>query len=179
MRKYILISSLIILAFLIQINIFNFLGSFFQYINPILITLVIIFLFSSLKNTVIFALVGGFFLDLYSVLSFGIYSFTLLLMILFIYYFFQKYITNRSFYSFLLISVISTFFFYFIISFVSVLLYNFNMAAYSITINTNYLLFVLGQIILNSFVIAIIYLLLHFLSDRLKTNFIIKDNFHG
>lgn len=179
MKKYLFIFILSVLAVLMQLNIFNFLSFHFGYFNSLLVILVVVLLLSSLKNTLICALIMGYFLDLYSVLNFGIYTATLLAMIVFIYYFFQKYLTNRSLYSFFILTGISTLFYYLVLGLFSLALYYLGAADYVLTFSLNYFGFIIIQIISNSFLAGLIYLILNYVSDKLKSNFILKDHYYG
>lgn len=179
MKKYLTISILLIMAVLFEISVFGFFSSAGRYFNPLLIIIVFLLLLSSLKNTFICAFVFGFFLDLYSVLNFGLYLAAFFLMIIFVYYFFQKYITNRSLYSFFILTAISTLLFYLTLVFFSFLIYASGLADYAITFNLSYLFFILIQAVLNSLLAVLVFILINYVSNKLKSNFILKDHYYG
>lgn len=129
MNKYITNAILIFLAVLFQLNFINFLPPTLKFINPLLIIIIIIMITQDLKQSLIWCLVVGFFIDLYSFLNFGTYIFTYILTIIITYYLFQKFITNKTLYTFLVLTFFSSLIFYTLLAFSSLFVQYFGFSS--------------------------------------------------
>lgn len=177
MKRAIITGVSIILLILFQLNIINFIGDLSFYLNPLLIIIILVSLLYSLRLGLIWALAGGFLIDLYSIQNFGTHVITFVLMIILVHLLFKKFITNRSFYSFLFLTIISTIFYHLILMTITPLLHYLNFAKYTFILNSKFIILILIQILLNSVIITIIYLIISSLGGHLKTNFITKEEF--
>lgn len=141
-----------------------------------LINLVMIFIFFigfiySFRAALIYCLIIGSFLNLFSNLFFGAIIISLIFSIWLASKFFIKFFTNRSFYSIIVLIALAIFFYH--------ILLNFCVFLQTLLINktVDFRLFyavsdlqILGQqIIANVFVSSIIFLIIHFLSNKFQT----------
>lgn len=174
MKKYIISSIIILLIALFQLNILNFIDDFAAFFNPLLFTVILISLLYDLPITLFWVVFAGSFLNLYSLLTFGLYPFSLFLMVLLVRYFFQKFVTNRTFYTFTILTAISTFVYYFFLICFNYLLHLFNLTDFTIQLNSSFYLSLFSQIIINSSLMGLVFLLISYFTNRLKANFILK-----
>jgi len=102
-----LFSILISLAAIAQISAILVWPGFFGEVNLVLIILAILLFFRGLKPALIAAIISGFWLDLFSFNLFGSNTFSFLAAILIADKISLTWLTNRSFYSFLIINIIT------------------------------------------------------------------------
>lgn len=174
MKKYILSLFLIFAVFSLQYGFFSFFGELFIFINPLLFCLIFVSLFYSPKITIFWVILGGFLLDLFSLFNFGVHAISLMIMILLVHYFFHKFITNRTFYSFVFLTAVSTFFYYLLVMCLTTLLHILNFSDLSWQMNNQLVFAIFAQIFINSLFMGLIYYIYSSFSNRLKANFILK-----
>lgn len=121
--KFFKLLFLSFIFFIIQLSVANSLDGFFSGINFILFYLVYVFIFYDLKTSLIFGLLSGFLLDLFSFHFFGVYSFSIIITIFIANFLLLNFFTNKSIYSFLALGLFFCFFYYFISSFLIYLNY--------------------------------------------------------
>jgi cell shape-determining protein MreD len=92
----------------IQLSLIFTLPDFFRQINLILIALIFTLFFFGFRAAVWAAIIGGFWLDLFSFSFFGLYLITLFLTALLTEKIANTWLTNRSLYSFLLLILAAT-----------------------------------------------------------------------
>jgi cell shape-determining protein MreD len=177
MKKYLISIIFILVIFLLQYNILNFLGKFLVYINPMLFFVILVSLFFPVKITIFWVMAAGFLLDLYSLLNFGVHLTSFMLMVLLLNYFFQKFITNHTLYSFIFLTAASTLFYYLLLISSTYLLSAFNFSELSWAINNQISIAILIQIIVNSAAMGLVYIVFSYFSNRLKANFILKGKY--
>ncbi|MFH1366612.1 MAG: hypothetical protein ABIH38_01320 [Patescibacteria group bacterium] len=176
MKKYIFGFILILAIFLLQYSFINFSGELFTFVNPLLFSIIFVSLFYSAKITIFWVIIGGFLLDIYSLFNFGIHIISLMVMVLLVHYFFQKFITNHTFYSFVFLTAASTLFYYLLLMALTTLLYILNFSELTWQMNNQLTLAILVQILINSVFMGLIYYIFSSFSNRLKANFILKSN---
>lgn len=177
MKRYLISVILILVLFFLQFNILNFLGKYLVYINPLLFFVILVSLFSNVKTTIFWVMTAGFLLDLYSLFNFGVHLISLMLMILLVHYFFQKFITNHTFYSFVFLTAASTLFYYLLIIIITYLLSVFNLSGLTWQINSELSQAILIQIVINSITMGLIYIIFSYFSNKLKADFILKGKY--
>ena len=177
MKKIIFLIIIILIVYIFQFNSLYFISSLSSLINPFLIISVLLLLFYNLKFSLIWVLIGAFLLDLYSLNFFGLYLIAYSLTIYAVNFFFKRFFTNRSFYSFIILSMISTFSYFLFLSGFSQFFRFFNLAAYAIRINGTYILSIFFQILINASITGLVYFFALYVNDRLKANFILKKQY--
>jgi len=113
--KFIKIFLAALIVFFIQIAVISSWGPIFSKINLILFFLIFSFIFFDFQRSFYFALFSGVFLDIFSFYPFGIYSLVLILSLLLIDFVSSNLFTNKSIYSFLILSFLYLVFYNFII----------------------------------------------------------------
>jgi len=177
MKKYIISSITIILIVLFQFNVFGFMDNLSMFFSPILFGVILVALLYDLPLILFWVIFAGTFIDLYSLLNFGLHPISLFVMVLLVRYFFQKYVTNRTFYTFTILTAISTFFYYFFLVLLNYMLHLLNLSDFTVQLNLSLYMTILVQIILNSFLMGLAFLLISYFTNRLKANFILKEKF--
>jgi hypothetical protein len=99
---------LIILLVWLQLTAFGSASLFGGRINLLLAAVIILINLMDFSWALIFAIIGGLFLDVYSGLPFGILTLTLFLTAVVVEILFLNFFTNFSFYSLLLVGLIAT-----------------------------------------------------------------------
>lgn len=97
---------LISLAAIVQISVIYVWPGFLGEINLVLIALVILLFFNGLKPALLAAVVSGFWLDLFSFNIFGANMFSLIVTVMIADRIATTWLTNRSFYSYVIINVL-------------------------------------------------------------------------
>jgi len=160
---------------LLQFSFVSSLPNPFRQINLLLIILVFILFFLDFRVASISALVAGFWLDVMSFNFFGFYIIIFFICLLLAEWILKNWLTNRSFYSLLVIMVSTTFF------------YNILAAAVLYIFSTDYTVFFLWQKnfwltvayqSIWSFLLALIlFNLAALISKRIKPSFLEKKSF--
>ncbi|MFA5029441.1 MAG: hypothetical protein WC518_01665 [Patescibacteria group bacterium] len=105
--KIIIFILIILLVFIVQNAFLDNLSFFFFSFNLLLITLVLLVDLADFKLALWFSLVGGFLLDTYSSLPFGIFLLTLFLTAIVLKFLFFNFFTNRSLYSLIILGLVA------------------------------------------------------------------------
>ncbi|HPT08126.1 MAG TPA: hypothetical protein PLE28_00280 [bacterium] len=114
MAKYFKIFGFILLAlilFLIQFSGINSWSGFWARCDLILFFIIWLFIFRDFKVSILFSFIIGIIMDIFSFYPFGLYTFSFLLTIVLANFFWQNLFTNRSIYSFLVVSLFITIFY--------------------------------------------------------------------
>lgn len=156
-KKNILLIIIVFFLFLLQVSFFA--PSEFWQINFQLVFLFLLILLlisnQSLFYTLVWAIIAGFFLDLFSQFIFGTYIFTFCLSLIAVYFIFRKFLTNRSYYSLALLVLIGTFIFNFLLFVTSNFFSAVNLTTFDITFNGQFILFMLWQSLINIIIASI------------------------
>lgn len=169
---------IIIIVALLQVAILPNLSVKLQNLDVILVVLIFAAVVYRFYFGVIYALILGFFLDLYSALPFGLILLCYMLVLYFVYLIFQKLLTNKSFYSLLGVTFIGTLIY-------SLLLYSLRILYYFIYIKDyllikNYTITSLNnigwQLLLNLLFALLLFIMFHFGSKRFNAGFIDTTN---
>ncbi len=131
--QILILIGLISFLALLQFSFISSLPNPFRQINLLLITLIFILFFLDFRSSLISALIAGFWLDVMSFNFFGFYIIVFFACLLFSEWVLKNVLTNRSFYSLLVIMAGATLF------------YNILAAALSYVFSTEYAAFFLWQ----------------------------------
>lgn len=110
-RRIIILFFLSLLVFLFQVS---FLGSFSgvtSRINLFLLIIILFFVFSGYKSSLIFSLCSGLVMDIFSFYPFGLFTLSFLCTLFLADFVWNNFFTNRSIYSFLSLSFFLVFFY--------------------------------------------------------------------
>lgn len=166
----------IVSLFALQISFVSGLPDFFTNLNVVLVFMLFALVMIGLRSSLIILMGVGLLLDVYSFSFFGVYTITLVMVLFFTNFLLVNFFTNKSFYAFLVLILISTFFFE--------LFQGFFLYFFSILKNVSVDLFVfeklfwlglLFKIFLNIFLTFILFYFTNFLSQKLKPAFLIRD----
>ncbi len=165
---------LIISLYIVQVSFISGLPSFFRHLNLVIVVLIFILGLTNLKLAFWWSIGVGILFDVYSFIPFGVYLISFSSVILLANFLLTNFFTNRSLYSFLAL----TFFAYFGYKFFTYFLYYFShfftRQDFILNIGKNFWLSELSQLIINLFIVAIVFYLLGFVSNRLKPVFLIR-----
>lgn len=109
--KFFKLFSLSLIIILIQLSFLNSLPGFWGKINIVLFFVVWFFIFNNFDKSLLFVLITGFILDIFSFYPFGIYSISFLLTLILASFIWNNFFTNRSIYSFLSITAVFSIFY--------------------------------------------------------------------
>ena len=174
---YLKILSQIIFFSLIALFQIGFVGAlpvWFSEINLILLILVFLLGFNRLKTVLFWGAGIGLIYDLYTFVPFGAYTMSLLITIFLAYFLMANFLTNRSFYSFLVLTSFTVFcfeFFSYVVINISSLIFN---QEFLFVFNKAFFLYKLYGLFLNLFLMAIFLYLFNFFSPKFKPVFLRK-----
>lgn len=141
-----------ILIFIFQYSVISFVGSIFFGINFLLIYVYYVFVFYDFKTTLKIAFFSAFLMDLLAFHFFGL-NFLIIIPLLFLCNFLLiNFLTNKSHYSYLLLSLVFIFFYHLIYHIVYYFLLDIGIGNYQIFIEN-----LLRIILINSFIFYLIF----------------------
>lgn len=153
--KYFYHLILILLAIIVQISIVGPLQGLLHNINIVFIVIIALLFYNKFQYAIFWALLGGFLLDYYSVMPFGLFFLIFFLSLIFIYAMYIKVFSNRSLFSLFLL-ILSGIFFYNVLS--GLLIYIVNYIGHqNISISINQILY---SISIQAFIIAVFFIIL-------------------
>jgi len=159
---------LIVFLAILQLSFISGLPALANKLNLILVTLVFILMLKSFKMTLWWAIGLGWFLDLYSFSTFGIYLISLFLTVLIINFLLVNFFTDRSLYSFLVI----TFFIFVFYNIIFYLIIYLTGESVKVIFSQGFWLNFGQQIVINMLVTLFLFYLINFMSKRLKPVFL-------
>lgn len=159
--KFLLNIFLIVSCFILQIAI---LSNFKIFVNLNLIFCLTVFfvLTFNFSRALLWALVGGFLLDFYSLFPFGNHIFIFLSIILILRYLLKNFFSHRSFYSLLILIIIGVLIYNLELLILGYAFSFLKMVELPVILDKIYLINFLGQIILNTFIISLLIILFEF-----------------
>jgi len=144
-------------------------------LNLTLIVLVFILVFTDLEAAFYWAIGLGFILDLFTFYPFGVHLLSYGLTLLATFLLLEKFVTNRSLYSFLALITAASVFYQVFIVLISSLINLFSTSA-GMDFGINYWMFAGRELVFNLAAAIAIYYFQNFLSNRLKPVFLQKSN---
>mgnify|MGYP001167429492 CR=1 FL=1 len=165
---------IIFLILFLQIAVIPNLPSVFAQLNLILVMIVFVSVVFQFYLGVIYAFVWGFVLDIYSALPFGAILISLVITLYVVYEIFQRFLTNKSFYTLLgLVSVATVLFNFFLLVYSALLFFS---ASKDMQLIYELALAAVGDIwrhlLMNLALSSIFFMIFHFSSRRFKAVFI-------
>ncbi len=174
MIKKILLPLIIILVSLFQVS---FIGEFDFLRNNLQLLLVIVIVltfYSSYKSVLIFSIISGFIVDLFSIYNFGVTTAAFLITFLLINLLFKRLISNKETYSLILVTLIGTVVYNVFLFLVTNSLYIINLNSVRIIFSFDFLYSIIWQLIIHSFLIIIMLVLTKFINKKLVSKFFIS-----
>jgi len=170
--KIIINIFLILILFIIQFSFISGLPGIMSRINFVIIILIFILVLFNLKLALLWSLGLGILFGFFSFLPFGSHLFCLLISVVFSNFLFKNFFTNRSLYSFLLLTFFISIF-YNVLMIILLLIYNFFGNYMLLKINMYFFENKFYELILNFIVVIILFYIINFFSKKLKPAFLI------
>lgn len=169
---YKVLLSIIVIALIViaQVTFFGSFNTYWSSFNLILAILVILIFLTDFNNTMFFVIVAGVLLDTYSSLPYGIFLVSLFVAAVSCKIVFSNILTNRSFYSVMLMGLVSLVSFYITFLMVSGLSHFIGLSDFYI--NGRYFIGMLYTFINTLIILAMLFGVVHSLSRSFKPNFI-------
>ena len=175
MKRIFLFIFLIILSSLIQIGLLNSLDDWGNRINLILCLVVFITIIFNYSSGLWAAFIGGLILDLYSPLTFGIFTLIFLIIAILANFLFTNFFTNKSLYSLLALGGLASILYGLLFYIFVYLLFVSNLSDTYFLLDIVWLKNLMNQIILNSIILILFFIFVNKLSKRLKATFLWID----
>jgi len=172
--KIIINIFLIISLYIVQVSFISGLPTFFRHLNLVIVVLIFILGLTNFKLALWWSMGIGILFDIYSFAPFGIYLISLLATVLLANFLLSNFFTNRSLYSFLALTFFAYLGYEFFIYFFNYFTHFFTHQDFVLNLGKNLWLNELSQLIVNLFVVLIVFYLLGFVSSRLKPVFLIR-----
>ncbi len=166
---------LIVLTVLWQMSFLYEFSFFRNYINIILILLVLITMTINYKSGLWFAVISGILLDIYSPFIFGVLTISLIVPVSLSYFLLRGYFARKSTYSLLLVMAISTLAYHLLQWGLSNVLFLFGASEIKIIITPQFVYTVIGQTIMHSIILLLLYLVFKFLTRKIKSKVILSE----
>lgn len=165
---------LVLLVSIIQLAFFSSLPSYLSAFNSVLIILIFILVLTGPDKALIWAVGSGLVLDIFSFLPFGIYMISFFLTIISINFLLVNFLTNRSLYSFLVLSIFGTIVYEMVLYTLSYFIIKASGNEFPVTFNFIFWKGELNQVILNLSGMGLFFYLFGFLSKKMKPVFLLK-----
>jgi len=162
---------------LIQVSFLSNFDFFVYYLNLILIILILLTMLKGYKPGIIFAVVSGLILDIYSPFYFGLITISLVTPVIVIHNLFQNFLARKSIYSLSILAIISNTCYFFILLLLSKIIYWVGLNSYNIGIDLFVFKNIVYTIFWNTVVTLLLFLILRFIVKRIKSKFIIIEQF--
>lgn len=169
-KKIFLFIFVVLFLLLVQ---FSFLVNFHSLIarlNLLLLVLVILVSLVDFSWSLALVLFGGLLMDIYSNLPFGVFSLTILVTAVVLEALLLNFFTNRSLYSFVFLGLSAVFAYNGIFLSLVGLLYLVGLTDF--LFNANLFAVILFELLSNSIILVLFFIIIDNLSNRFKTNFI-------
>jgi len=143
-------------------------------LNILIVTLTFFIFLFDFKELIGWTLLAGYIMDLYSSLPFGLISISLIISLIFSYFLFRNYFTNRSLISLSILVASTTAAFHLVIIFLGWLAGQIGFSFYEFS--NSWVTSSIWQIVFNAILAAISFSVYTYLTNRLKRNFLVKGN---
>lgn len=144
-------------------------------INLVLTFIIFITVILSYRRALLWALVAGIILDMYSLRSFGILSVSLVTTVVFINLLFNHFFTNRSYLSLIVLSVAGTALFLLVFTLLDFLSSLLALSVLSSSFDRAFLSNASWQIGLNTVLAVVLFYAFNFISQRAKSVFLFSE----
>lgn len=171
----ILINLFLILAiFSFQTAFISSLPAWLSGFNFIIIAIVFILIIGNLETALWWSIGCGALLDFFSFSNFSIHIISLILSVISAYFLLKYFFTNRSLYSFLALSGLALLFYDLLLFLLNFLSLFFKSADVSIAVNFNSIKNEVIYLIINLFLVVILFYLINFITNKFKPVFLYR-----
>ncbi len=170
--KIIINIFLILILFIVQFSFISGLPGVMSRINFVIIILIFILVLFNLKLTLLWSLGLGLLFGFFSFLPFGSELFCLLMSVVFSNFLFKNFFTNRSLYSFLLLTFFMSVF-YNILMIILLLIYNFFDNYILLKIDIYFWENKFYELMLDFIIVVMLFYIINFFSKKLKPAFLV------
>ena len=140
MSRDVLFFIIVILIVIFQISFLYDFTFFRNFLNIVLISVVLLTLFSSYQKGFIFAVTAGLLLDIYSPYNFGIITIALIVPVFLIWYLFKKLFARKTTYSLSIAMIVTTISFHLVIWLLTNIFYWFNLNNITLYLTRGYII---------------------------------------
>ncbi|MFA6098443.1 MAG: hypothetical protein WCV50_00600 [Patescibacteria group bacterium] len=154
------------ISFLFEFNIFN------QYLNLIVLMVVLFSILKDYKTALIFAIISGLVLDIYSPFSFGIITLSLAATVPVMHVIFIKFIAHKSIFTLILAIIVSLLVYNLVLWSFTNIFYWLGWNDFTIKLNPSYLNNLIIQLAFQIILMSIIYFSLKFIKTKFRNKFI-------
>lgn len=158
----------------IQFSFISGLPAWFNSLNIILIALIFVLSLYGIDTAFWWAIGAGFFMDIFSFSPYGIYLAGLCLATIAAYFLLNNFFTNRSLYSFLALTFMTTILYELVLNFLDFLIKSFFADNVYFFMKKAFWLGLVSQIALNLIFVIIIFYFINLTSNKLKPAFLVK-----
>jgi hypothetical protein len=166
----------IIFLSIFQIAFISALPAWFNNINFLILILIFILSFKGFLYGFWWAFGTGLILEIYSFFPFGIHIFSLMCAIMVANFLLINFLTNRSLYSYLAISLSAIFVYEFLFYFLNLFISYFNSTNFFFNFNKNFILDKFSVLLINAFIMVILFYFVNFISKNFQPVFLIRNS---
>ncbi|KKQ61604.1 MAG: hypothetical protein US81_C0005G0024 [Parcubacteria group bacterium GW2011_GWE2_38_18] len=156
-----------------QLGFISGLPGYLDSLNLVIIVLLFILVLGDLKTALIWSLVAGLFIDLFSFTLFGLTLLSLNITLFISYFLLVGFFTDRSLYSFLTLTFVATFSYEFILT-----LFNFMIKLFAGTsgpVDSGYYSSFIQELFINLIAAAALFQIVNYISHKFKPVFLNKE----
>lgn len=164
----------ILLVLVLQLAVIPNLPSIFNQINAIVITIVFVSILFNFNYGIVYTLIFGFLMDIYTIYPFAVMMLAYFVMFYFIYQVFSHFLTNKSFYSLLVLTGLAIFIFNFIgFVYQTIFIFQTNKELLDIPVLFwNFVNDLIPQFLVNIIIATFFFFVFHVVTRRFKAVFI-------
>ncbi|MDD5043337.1 MAG: rod shape-determining protein MreD [Patescibacteria group bacterium] len=175
MKKFLLLFLGAIFSVILQSGFLNSLGAPLNNINLVLCLVIFLVIIFDYRVGLLFGVLAGIFLDIYSPLFFGLSTVIFLLIALGVNFLFSNFFTNKSLYSLIVLGGVSILFYEFFLYLLVFLAFYFGVLEFRIFLDYFWFKKLISEILLNILVLILMFFIVKSGSKRLRAVFIFND----
>lgn len=174
--RQILINLILIMSLvMLQLAFVGELPGMLSDLNLVIVTLLFVLVLSGLRHSIVWAITAGYLLDVLTFQSFGLYLVTLTLTILVAYFLLNSFFTDRSMYSLIVLTFLTTLineiFWLLIVNLLKLIGLESSISFFNLDFLSN----LIAQLVLNVIACVLIFQTVNFISHKLKPVFLIRS----
>lgn len=174
--KILINTFLILTVFSFQTAFISALPAWFNGLNFIIIAVVFILIIGNLETALWWSIGCGALLDLFSFSNFSIHIISLILSVISTYFLLKYFFTNRSLYSFLVLSAFALIFYDLLLFLLNFLFLFFKNTNAGMAVNLNSIKNEIIYLLANLFLVIILFYLINFITNKLKPVFLYRKS---
>lgn len=174
MIRKLLIFLIILILNIIQVSFLNLASDGIAIVNIMILFLVTLVFSLELIPFLWWSLVTGVIIDLFSPFPFGTTTIVIITTSIILQFLFKNFLTNRSLYTFVLLSMTGTLVYNFLLFAASYLLYSLNINQFYLLYGSRFWIGLIWQIVFNTIIAVIIFFSLRYITNRFQKQFLIS-----